>query len=395
MTTRHLLVAVAAALATACGSVSPGDLLNEAVDRATGGSAEQDRAERLRDELDELGIELTDEELAEAESLLTGDADGEAVVSIDGMAFETRGVSCGARSDFYEVTAIGVDDRDVQVRFSHASQDDYFFDDGSVNLFTEEGTWRSRDREQIIGDRDHAIGTIVVYEDPFAAEGERGSSFTVDVEVRCAPGVEVREHPGVTAAAEAAAAAAEEVVFPDDFDIDPAQGFGEALPGIEVPDEPGTGILTIDGVAIEMAGWCNTNTYRELSEVNPDNPASWFAWQANFSDASGSGVSLDGTDLLLIRRLGSFVGDGPPRAIEEFANLQRGVDNSRRYAYEVDARGQVIDPDGEGRSTERVVSITEDGVITMRADFRHHPDPDLAGEVTFGGRCDGFWSPQG
>jgi hypothetical protein len=372
--------ATGALLLTACGD----DAALDALGNVLGGSDEVDAV------LDELGVEITDEERDELEELVAGSGDGSATITIDGVPFESRGISCGARSDFYEVTALGVDQRDLQVRFSHDSGSQYYWDDGSINLYTDEGTWHSRDRDLVVGADDHAIGAGVVYEDAWAQEGERGAEHVIELEILCADGVQVRARP------EPAEEPSPSFAFPDDFDVDPSAGLAGTHFDVEIPDEEGTGVLFVDGERYEMMGNCQAPTLREVGDIDPDDPTWWFDWRANFSDSSPMGIGTEGVNMSLHRRLGEFFSD-PPLARSEWVVIGQGLAFNGTSQYQEDVHGTVSTDtrDFLTSNPEPIVVVTEDGVITARGRIDGSEAEHLTGEFEFGGRCDEWWDPAG
>ena len=376
---------VAAALAgalllTACGDDAPFDAIS---DLFAGGDGEVDAA------LEDLGVELTDAERDELEEMVSGSGEGSATITIDGVPFESRGISCGARGEFYEVTAIGADTRDLQVRF-YGDMGDTSWDDGDIFLYTDDGTWSSRDPGIVVGADDHAVGGGVIYEDPFASEGQRGSEHLIELEILCADGVQVRSMP------EPEEQAGPSFVFPDDFDVDPAAGFAGPHFDVEIPNEQGRGILVLGGERYEMMGNCQAPTLREVGDIDPDDPTWWFDWRANFSDSSPMGISTDGVDISLHHRLGEFFTD-PPLARSQWVIIGQGVAFNGTSQYKEDVHGDVS-TDTRNFLTSNpgpVVVVTEDGVVTARGKMDGNEAAHLTGEFAFGGRCDEWWNPAG
>ncbi len=379
---RHLVaVATGALLLTACGDDAPLDALTALF------ASDSDEVD---DALDQLGVELTDDERDELEQMVSGSGEGSATITIDGTPFEARGIVCAARSDFYEVTALGVDDRDLQVRFDRDHGSDYFWDDGDIHLYTDDGTWSSRDPGIVVGADDHAAGGGVIYEHPFAPQGERGSEHVVELEILCTDGVRVRAMP------EPEEEAGPTFVFPDDFDVDPAAGFAGPHFDVEIPDEQGRGILVLGGERYEMMGNCQAPTLREVGDIDPDDPTWWFDWRANFSDSSPMGISTDGVDISLHHRLGEFFTD-PPLARSQWVIIGQGVAFNGTSQYKEDVHGDVS-TDTRNFLTSNpgpVVVVTEDGVVTARGKMDGNEAAHLTGEFAFGGRCDEWWNPAG
>lgn len=374
-------VATCALLLTACGDDAPLDAISNAF---SGGGDEVEAA------LDELGVELTDEERDELQDLVSGSSEGSAVITIDGVPFESRGISCGGRGDFYEVTAIGVDQRDLQVRFGHGSGSDYNWDNGSISLYTDDGTWISRDQAMVVGADDHAIGSGIVYEDPWAPEGERGIEHVVELEIVCSNGVQVRAMP------EPEEEPAPSFTFPDDFDVDPSAGFSGPHFDVEIPDEQGTGVLVIDGERYEMMGNCTAPTLREVGDIDPDDPTWWFDWRANFSDTSPLGIGSEGVNMSLHRRFGEFFTD-PPLARSEWVVIGQGLAFNGTAQYEEDVHGTVRTESRNfiNANPQPVVVISEDGVITAQGRIDASEAEHLTGDFEFGARCDEWWDPAG
>lgn len=193
--TRHpmtnlAVISAAALLLAGCGML-PGtdgtDRISSSAD--TSSEADDDLRAALEAEADDLGVELSEEELAEAEAALTGDADGSATVLIDGEPIEFTGTSCYRGSEWWTVEAADPSWGYVQVRFDENINEPgvFKFDEGSIRIISDDPTLESPWGEPgpIVGDETSARGRGIVVDNYLDPDEREASGVEVELEITC------------------------------------------------------------------------------------------------------------------------------------------------------------------------------------------------------------------
>lgn len=174
---------------------------------------------------------------------------------------------------------------------------------------------------------------------------------------------------------------------------DPEDGWADPHPDVEIPDDPGTAVLHIDGERVEMNLF---GSAAERPEGRGTTGAETFEATATGQNTTfrDSGIQLE------CRRVLGFADTAGVWVESDAITFTRPTDNRRlgNVIYRLFDDGSYADSpaagDLEGRRfvEESFMRVTTQGVVTVVETLSSHEDDSLSGEFEFGARLQDGWN---